>query len=115
MQGLTGGLVVAWNTLGVELWSRPARDLVVWRSAWPGLPFPMWSRLVHHEAIRWSKMCSGLLTLPALPGPHHILRAAAGHLQWDTGAESCTPALILRWDLEGEAFNLSGPWFLLQE
>lgn len=70
---------------------------------------------MHHEAIRRGKVCSGLLTFPALPGPHHILRAAAGHLQWDTGSESCIPALILWWDLEGEAFHLSGPWFLLQE
>lgn len=73
MPGLTGGLVVAWNTLGVDLWSHPSRDLVTWRLAWP-----LWSRLVQQEAIGWSKVCSGLLTLSALPGPHHILRAAAG-------------------------------------
>lgn len=35
VHGLTEGLVVAWNALGGELWSGPARDPMAWRLAWP--------------------------------------------------------------------------------
>lgn len=102
VQGLTGSLLGAWR-------------------AWGGRPCCMAAVLAcpHASGITrpsgWSKSAV-IYKHSQPPSAFCVLRGscwppAAGC--W-VGVGELAPARILWWDLKGEAFNLSGPWFLLR-
>ena len=83
------------------------------RGVAPGLPCPVWSHLLCIMRPSDGAKCAVVYRHSSSPWVlliRVLLAACSGML----GGRAGHQVLMFWWDLEGEAFNLAGLWFLLR-